>query len=289
MNERNVPHVRLARIARVREENTDPSPLITPARVSAPATVTVIIPTYQAASTLDRAIASVLHQSLRSLELIVGDDASTDATRMVTQRWYLADPRVRLLNHARTLGKSAVMNNAVPFAQGEWIAVLDADDRYEPRRLERLVAMGDGAEVEMVADNQVIHDAIANADVGVAWRTPARNRDPAWRLTLDGYMQGSDVYEAFNFGMLKPLIRREFVRRTGLAYDTRARYGEDSCTSCNSLSSVAGRSFATIRITSTPSPTAPSRGSGRMSAGDAMTSATCTSSIRRTCATMRLS
>jgi succinoglycan biosynthesis protein ExoO len=119
------------------------------------------------------------------------------------------------------------MNNAVPCAQGQWIAVLDADDRYDPRRLERLVAIGDRTEADMVADNQVIHDAVANADVGLAWPSGRLDWDSPWELTLDAYMQGSDVYQSFNFGMLKPLMRREFVRTTGLAYDKRARYGED--------------------------------------------------------------
>jgi hypothetical protein len=75
----------------------------------------------------------------------------------------------------------------------------------------------------MVADNQFLWDAVAERVVGTTWPTEGAN----WELTLDDYLAGSDAYEAFNWGMLKPLVRTEFVRATGLSYDEKSRQGGD--------------------------------------------------------------
>jgi succinoglycan biosynthesis protein ExoO len=185
--------------------------------------VTVVIPAYQNEATLRRAVRSVLDQSLRNVEIIVGDDASTDSSRQLIADWLPDEPRLRAFRNRRNCGKSATMNRAIRFARGRWIAVLDGDDWYHPDRLAALVAIGEKSKADIVADNQFFYDAAAEAIVGPAW--PVEGGD--WALTFDDYLLGSNVYDNFDFGMLKPLVRTDFVRRTHLSYDERARYGED--------------------------------------------------------------
>jgi succinoglycan biosynthesis protein ExoO len=197
---------------------------ISPARpCDEPIDVTVVIPSFQNEATLRRAITSVLEQSLRNIEIIVGDDASTDGSWRLVAEWLPEEPRLRAFRNHRNRGKSAVMNRAIPFARGRWIAVLDADDWYHPDRLAALVAIGTRSQADMVADNQFLYDAAADTVIGPAW--PADAAD--WALTFDDYLLGSNVYDNFDFGMLKPLVRTDFVRRNHLGYDERARYGED--------------------------------------------------------------
>lgn len=93
--------------------------------------VSVIIPAFNAESTLPRAIDSVLSQTLPPYEVIVVDDGSTDGTTDVAA----AFEGVRLVRQENR-GVSAARNRGVELASGDWIAFLDADDYYYSRRLE---------------------------------------------------------------------------------------------------------------------------------------------------------
>ncbi|MGH6979596.1 MAG: glycosyltransferase family 2 protein, partial [Stellaceae bacterium] len=134
--------------------------------------VTVVVPTYNGGATLQRALGSVLDQTLGDIEIIVVDDASTDATWQITASAIQSDRRMRGIRHKTNAGKAVGMNRAATYARGRWLAVLDADDWYHPNRLATLVALGEAQGAEMVADNQFFYDTIADAMIGTAW-TPA--------------------------------------------------------------------------------------------------------------------
>jgi glycosyltransferase involved in cell wall biosynthesis len=94
--------------------------------------VSVIIPTYNRAQFLPRAIRSVQGQTFRDWELIVVDDGSIDGTQQLLRAW--ADMRVVSQPNR---GVSAARNAGVRIASGEWIAFLDSDDEWRPEKLER--------------------------------------------------------------------------------------------------------------------------------------------------------
>lgn len=96
--------------------------------------VSVIMPTYNRAAIIARAIKSVLDQTYSNLELIVVDDASTDNTAQVVSS--IADPRVKYLRLPENSGVSAARNAGIKKARGAFIAFLDSDDEYLPERLE---------------------------------------------------------------------------------------------------------------------------------------------------------
>jgi glycosyltransferase involved in cell wall biosynthesis len=95
--------------------------------------ISVVLATYNRATSLRRAIASVLAQEGARFELIVVDDASTDGTRGYLAT--LSDPRVRAVFAERNLGPSATRNLGLAAAKAEVVAFLDSDDAYRPRRL----------------------------------------------------------------------------------------------------------------------------------------------------------
>lgn len=97
--------------------------------------VSVVIPAYNAAGTLDRALDSVAAQSLRDIEIIVVDDGSTDDTPVILRRHAVADPRIRILTQANG-GVARARNAAIAVARSGWIATIDADDLWHPRKLE---------------------------------------------------------------------------------------------------------------------------------------------------------
>jgi glycosyltransferase involved in cell wall biosynthesis len=100
--------------------------------------VSVIIATYNYGHFLGEAVSSVLGQTVTSWELIVVDDGSTDNTGEVVQQF--ADPRIRYLpiEHG---GLSIARNTGIDASTGEYLAFLDADDRFRPTMLERHLAL----------------------------------------------------------------------------------------------------------------------------------------------------
>ena len=95
--------------------------------------VSVIIPTYNGACFLAQTIESVLAQTYPSLEVLVVDDGSTDATWAVTAGY---GSRVRYVRQANA-GTAAARNRGVVEARGEYVALLDHDDLWLPHKLER--------------------------------------------------------------------------------------------------------------------------------------------------------
>jgi glycosyltransferase involved in cell wall biosynthesis len=96
---------------------------------------------YNRAPVVAGAIRSVLAQSFDDLELLVIDDGSDDGSFDVASAF--DDPRVRVLRHSENLGIPRTRNHGLSEARGEYLAILDSDDRAFPRRLEHQVAFLD--------------------------------------------------------------------------------------------------------------------------------------------------
>ncbi len=97
----------------------------------------MIIAAWNAAPSISTTIASVLDQTIRDIEIVVVDDGSTDATRLVVSA--IADPRVRLVTQENR-GQSAALNRGVRESNAEFIKFLDADDYLNARHIEAQLA-----------------------------------------------------------------------------------------------------------------------------------------------------
>ncbi|MEK7480994.1 MAG: glycosyltransferase [Patescibacteria group bacterium] len=100
--------------------------------------VSVIVPTYNRAHTLARAIASVLAQSFNDFELIVVDDGSTDNTKEIMARFH--DARIQYVKIVHQ-GAAAARNKGIEMAQGDFVAFQDSDDEWLPEKLAAQVDM----------------------------------------------------------------------------------------------------------------------------------------------------
>ena len=107
------------------------------ATVAGPA-VSVLIAAWNAAGSIRRAIDSVLAERDLDLECVVVDDGSTDATARIVAEVAAADPRVILVALSENGGVSHARNRGLEAVRGEWLTLLDADDRFLPGGLRRL-------------------------------------------------------------------------------------------------------------------------------------------------------
>ena len=101
--------------------------------------VSVIIPAYNAEKYISATINSVLNQTYTDWELIIIDDGSTDGTANIITG-FLQDPRIKYYYQKNT-GVCGARNNGLKLAKGDSIALLDADDGWEPNNLEKKISI----------------------------------------------------------------------------------------------------------------------------------------------------
>lgn len=178
--------------------------------------VSIIIAAYDAADYVGAAIASAQAQTLRDIEIIVVDDASRDATAAIVGALASADLRIRLVTLPTNGGPGRARNAGLALAEGEWVAVLDADDLFAPDRLERLVALGTMSGAEMVADNLLLRDPAKSATL-----LPEHSAAGPFTIDAEAFIAGNKGRRNQGrqvLGFLKPLIRRGFLAQHAITY-----------------------------------------------------------------------
>lgn len=145
--------------------------------------VSVLIPAYNRAVLLPRAIEGVLRQTLQQFEVVVVDDGSEDDTAAVVGSF--PNPPVRLVRLPVNIGVAGARNAGISVARAELIAFLDSDDEWRPQKLERQVARVDERGATLVYCRYARHvpaavrhrpgPAIAQGDV---FRALLRGWDP---------------------------------------------------------------------------------------------------------------
>lgn len=108
--------------------------------------VSIITPAFNASRTVGQAIQSAQVQSFRDWEMIVVDDCSTDDTCAVVEHYAKSDARIKLLRQPVNGGPARARNAALEVARGRYVAFLDSDDCWLPKKLERQLTF-------MVANN----------------------------------------------------------------------------------------------------------------------------------------
>jgi GT2 family glycosyltransferase len=155
-----------------------------------PPRVSVLLTTHNGAGTIRSSIAGILAQSFADFELVVVDDASTDATPEILAG--ISDRRMRVLRPDRNLGVVGARNFGFAACRGEYVAAHDHDDLSRPGRLARQVALLDrepktvlvATEVELESDGRLTRSGHVSAGDALAMR---------WLLLVDNPLTWSSV------------------------------------------------------------------------------------------------
>jgi glycosyltransferase involved in cell wall biosynthesis len=149
--------------------------------VKALPTVSVVIPAYERAAVLPRALASVAAQTAAPLECIVVDDGSRDATATVARSHAGRVPGLCVLERANG-GAGAARNAGLRRARGDLVAFLDSDDEWFPEHLARIARAAVDPDVDFLHGNHVHRDPSGDLDTGRAWdATLAEDRPSLYR------------------------------------------------------------------------------------------------------------
>lgn len=112
--------------------------------------VSVIMPAYNSQRFVSQAVASVLAQTVSDLELIVIDDASTDATKATIEALAQKDSRIVLVENESNIGVAKTRNRGLELCRGKYVALLDSDDYWKPQILERMIARAEETGADIV-------------------------------------------------------------------------------------------------------------------------------------------
>ncbi|HVA12434.1 MAG TPA: glycosyltransferase family 2 protein [Stellaceae bacterium] len=187
-------------------------------------TVSIIMANYNGARYLPAAIRSVIRQTLRSWELILVDDASTDNSVAAANEAGAGDPRITIVVQSKNQGPAAARNRALAMAKGQWIAIVDSDDVMLPQRLELLLQRAEADSAAIIADNLLVFSETSRPRPFLSDRL---SRAPCW-VGLGEFIDSNCLYSRTpDLGYLKPVIRAELIRALMLRYDESLRIGED--------------------------------------------------------------
>ena len=194
------------------------------------ASASVIIPVYNSELFIEECIESVLYQSLKAFEIIVVDDGSTDRTPNILDKYSDAVICIRQTNQ----GPSVARNTGLEISRGRYVCFLDADDIYEPNRIEKLVMFLEEfpelgytfSDVEVFKENEIIENSLIARWGSEFYNIPHHNVDKKKRVfttSLTPYL-----IKLRSFIHTRTItIRRNLLPERPL-FQTGLHYGEDA-------------------------------------------------------------
>ncbi len=176
--------------------------------------ISVIIPTYNRANVLSRAINSVLAQTYTNFELIIVDDGSIDHTKKVVEKFI--DQRISYFKLDCNSGQNTALNRGINIAKGEYISFLDSDDEWLPTFLEKL--------------KKIIEE---DEQIGLCYsRASGLTNDGKYYSGYKFILKGNIYKEVLNQGYLSYMItilvkRSEIIKLLPEPFDPNFIYAQD--------------------------------------------------------------
>ena len=175
--------------------------------------ISVIIPVYNVAEYLGGAIESILNQEYCDTEILLVDDGSTDGSDKICDDYAARHDNIRVI-HKPNGGVSSARNLGLDNARGEWIALLDADDKLSPETFALCEPYLDDYDIIRFS----ITDIFANGKTRRRKLRKARSKEEALRHVIG---------HRTTIGIGGTIYRREIIERHAIRFDTTLRYAED--------------------------------------------------------------
>ena len=178
------------------------------------AKVSVIIPVYNIEEHLSKCLDSIVEQSLSDLEIICVDDGSTDKSLHILSEYENRDQRFTIVTQ-KNAGPGIARNYGFAVATGEYVIFLDSDDYFEPDFLEKMVAVIENTNSDIVICQAVEFDTHSGKEYSAEWMLK-KNYLPALEFSP---REISEYLFQFTYGMAwDKLYRRDWLISTGILF-----------------------------------------------------------------------
>jgi FkbM family methyltransferase len=218
------------KLSGVQEDNPHFSSLVlsgenTPENVAAPL-VSVIVAAYNVEKYLSQCLDSLVNQTLKNIEIIVINDASTDNSPKIIDDYRSRYPNIRVFNCESNLGPASARNIGLRVAKGEYIGFTDGDDWADPRKYELMYrrAERDSAEILIACIRPFVEDEkwfISGNDQHI-WDALS----PEFKQTVFHANQEPRVF-VMDPSVWAKLYKRSFLQEQGLEFEEGMNFAED--------------------------------------------------------------
>ena len=185
--------------------------------------VSVIIPVYRAADTLERCVCSLVNGDYPELEILLIEDRSPDDSWSVCQRLAETYACVRAFRNERNSGPSATRNRGLEEMTGQYLMFVDSDDWVEPNYVSEFVALYQQYQPSMIVCGYINHDEVQNASVEYfGWQNQPRVACKSMKQEMLTLYHGRLLQQIWNKFFLVSIICQNNIR-----FDTSLSMGED--------------------------------------------------------------
>jgi glycosyltransferase involved in cell wall biosynthesis len=187
---------------------------------NSPFTVSVVIPAYNAEKFIARAIDCVLSQTHQPNEIIIVDDGSTDGTAKIIQQY---GQKICYI-YQKNAGAASARNTGIKAAKYDWIAFLDADDQWQPEKLQlQIELLRRNPDLTWATCNYIIHTYPDNRET-MAWPAQKATSLLSGKEYLNSYIVAITAGMGWNPASM--IVSRQVLEQAGL-FSTGMRYVED--------------------------------------------------------------
>lgn len=171
--------------------------------------VSVVVPVYNTAEFLEECIESLVHQTLKNIELIFVDDGSTDNSVEIIEKYQANDDRITILKQ-RNQFAGVARNNGMEYATGKYIIFLDSDDFFDLNMLEETFKCAESHRAEIVLFDFCTYDNVTNKEKKYSCGLP-QTQFSSDDLGADKIRNGQSM-------PWNKLLLLSFVKKTGVKY-----------------------------------------------------------------------
>lgn len=175
--------------------------------------ISIIVPVYNVADTLDKCITSILSQPWQDLEILLINDGSTDGSGILCHRWSEKDERVRVFEQLNQ-GVSAARNVGIENSKGEWVCFIDSDDWIQGEYLPKMFDEG----VDMYIQDELVDGIDMFNKLGITKEQTV--------MTTEDFLQKYGHTSIFR-GVCSKFCRLEILQKNNIRFNTSHRFGED--------------------------------------------------------------
>lgn len=209
--------------------------------------VSIIIPIYDVEKYLERCVESVIHQTLKNIEIILVDDGSTDNCPLICEKYKERDKRIKVV-HKVNGGLASARNTGLKIATGEYILFVDSDDWIEPETVEELVNVAEKHQVDFVRFRPMYagwpnhkDGSLCNFGTEEGIKEGLYQKEDIVREVYPRLFATPQLTLGVIVAAWRSLYRKDFLKKSKILFDEEIRYSEDTIFSSKVV--VAANSF----------------------------------------------